>query len=224
MKKIQQFLITSIIGGLVGILPAGLTMLIFSWLYRKISSLISPLTTTIQTHLNAPTALADALVILSIAALCFLAGVLIQTRIGQAFHSRFDNVIARITPGYLTLKKAVRQILGKSEQKTPMGRPAVVQIYGTAWTLVFINSESCTGDYVLGYFPSSPLPTSGLIFALNKKEVVFLDELAAGEAVKMVSTLGIECSSEINKIEKAIVQRSKLSSTLPEDGLKSAPY
>ena len=71
MDTIKTFIKTSVIGGLVVILPAALLFLIFRWLFNWITDVIQPMTNLVIARGQFMEIVADVLVIAVIVAFCF---------------------------------------------------------------------------------------------------------------------------------------------------------
>ncbi|HLP59468.1 MAG TPA: hypothetical protein VK186_11590, partial [Candidatus Deferrimicrobium sp.] len=86
MQKIKKFLKTTILGGVVVLLPVFLTIFFLKWLFNFITHLLSPLTKLVAKETAMQERVADLLVIIIIIALCFFVGLIIKTRAGLFLH------------------------------------------------------------------------------------------------------------------------------------------
>jgi len=194
MEKFKSFLKTSIIGGVVVILPMFIFIMVFKWLFGWVTDIIHPLTDVIVTKSNMSKLIADALVIAVILISCFIIGIIVKTKIGKFIHENLESRILKITPGYGTIKEIVMQLIGK---KFPFSSVALVRIFEND-TLVtgFVTDSHPDGSYTI-FVPTAPNPTSGFIYHL-KGEFVHHVDIPIEEAMRSVIT----CGAGSNKILK----------------------
>jgi len=169
MDTIKSFVKTSVLGGLVVILPAVLLFLIFRWLFNWITDVIQPITNLIIASGQFQEIVADVLVIAIIVAICFLVGAVIKTKIGQFIHENLEAHILNLAPGYPTIKAVVMQFIGK--QKSPFSSVALVQVFGNETLMTGFVTDTHDSGRLTVFVPTGPNPTSGLIFHVPNKYV-----------------------------------------------------
>lgn len=186
MEKFKSFLITSILGGVVVILPMFIFIMVFKWLFGWVTDIIHPLTDFIVIKANMSKIIADALVIAIIVISCFIIGIIVKTKIGKFIHEKLESRILKIAPGYSTIKEIVMQFIGK---KFPFSSVVLVRIFEND-TLVtaFITDSHTDGSYTL-FVPTAPNPTSGFIYHV-KGEYVHHVNISVEEAMRSVITCG----------------------------------
>ena len=169
MDRIKAFIKTSVLGGLAVILPAIVFLLIFKWLFNRITDIIQPLTNLILAKGQIGETVADILVIAIILAICFLVGVVVKTKIGRFVHGNLENRLLDLAPGYPIIKSVVMQFIG--HKKSPFSSVALVQAFENETLMTaFITDTHADGRYTV-FVPTGPNPTSGLIFHLPQKYV-----------------------------------------------------
>lgn len=170
MDRLKSFLKTSLLGGVVVILPVAILASVTIWVFRLITGLIEPLTRILIKDSQLNEYAADFLVIVLIISACFFVGVLVRTRLGGFFYRLIENRILKLAPGYSMIKDTVLQIFG-SRKDSPFSSVALAQVFGNE-TLVtaFITDTHADGSYTL-FVPTGPNPTSGLIYHLKGKYV-----------------------------------------------------
>ena len=82
MKRLQQFLLTTLIGGVVVLLPLAIFVFIVQLLIRFIGNAIAPLSELI--NLEIPKLYLDLIALVGIVLFCFLVGLVVRTRLGRA--------------------------------------------------------------------------------------------------------------------------------------------
>jgi uncharacterized membrane protein len=193
MERFKSFFKTSLIGGIVVILPATIFVFVFKWLFRWVTDMIQPLTDMVLTRSHIKEIVADILVLAIIVIGCFIIGIIVKTKVGRFIHENLENRILKIAPGYGTIKEIVMQLIGK---KFPFSSVALVRLFEND-TLVtaFITDSHPDGSYTI-FAPTAPNPTSGFIYHV-KKEYVHHVDIPIEEAMRSVITCGAGSKSLI---------------------------
>lgn len=188
LDRLKGFLKTSLLGGVVVILPVAILVSVTLWIFRLVTGLIEPLTRLLIKDSQLNEYAADFIVIVLIVAACFFVGVLVRTRFGGFFYRLIENRILKLAPGYSMIKDTVLQIFG-SRKDSPFSSVALAQIFGNE-TLVtaFITDKHADGSYTL-FVPTGPNPTSGLIYHLEGKYVHPVN-IAVQDAMRSIISCG----------------------------------
>lgn len=202
MEKMKTFFKTSLIGGIIVVLPAALTLMIFRWVFTVITSVIQPLTNVVVARSQLNELVADTIVILVILLICFAVGVIVRTKIGRFIQENLENHILKIAPGYTVIKETVLQFLGK--KKNPFSSVALVRAYENDTLMTaFITDEHPDGHYTV-FVPTGPNPTSGFIFHL-KSQYVHPVKVSVDHAIRSV----IACGAGSSKLIEAYLRNEK---------------
>ena len=170
MDKLKHFLKTSLLGGLVVILPVAILVSVSVWIFDLIASWIQPLTRIVIKDTQTNEFIAETFVIILIVAACFFVGVLVRTRLGGFFYNQVETRILRLAPGYSMIKETVLQLFG-SRKDSPFSSVALAQIFcNSTMATCFITDTHDDGSYTV-FVPTGPNPTSGLIYHLRGKYV-----------------------------------------------------
>ena len=189
MEQVKNFLSTSLLGGLVVILPIVILFFFLRWLLNLVTNAIQPLTTLVVTQLQLQEILADALVIAIILGTCFAVGVFVRTRLGSFLYLTVENRLLKVAPGYSLIKETVVQILGSS-RKSLFSSVALVQPFGNdTLASAFITDRHIDGSYTV-FVPTGPNPTSGNIFHL-KAQYVHPVDVPIETALKSIISCGV---------------------------------
>jgi len=201
MERFKSFFKTSLIGGIVVILPTVIFLFFFKWLFRLVTDIIQPLTNLVVIRSNIKEIVAHILVLSIIAIGCFGIGVFVTTRLGKYIQEKLENRISKIAPGYGTIKEIVMQLIGK---KFPFSSVALVRIFEND-TLVtaFITDSHPDGSYTI-FAPTAPNPTSGFVYHV-KGEYVHHVDIPIEEAMRSVIT----CGAGSKNLIKAYNERRK---------------
>jgi uncharacterized membrane protein len=188
MERLRSFIKTSLIGGLVVILPVTILVTVFLWLYKLITAWIAPLSAFLRAYSEYNQLIANFIAISLVVAACFFVGVLVRTRLGGFLFRVIENRILKIVPGYSMIKETVLQVFG-SREESPFSSVAMAQVYGNdTLATVFITDKHRDGSYTV-FMPTGPNPTSGLIFHLEGKYVHPVD-IAVQDAMRTIISCG----------------------------------
>lgn len=201
MKRLKNFFISALIGGLLVVLPLGIMIAIVAWIFSQVHKAISPLTKLLIEQSTLQGIVADILVVSLIVVACFMVGVLVRTRLGKWIYHTLESSFLKKTPGYTLIKETVFQFLGN--KKSPFSSVALVKIYGND-TLVsaFVTDTSESGICNV-FVPTGPNPTSGNIFHLDS-QYVFPVDIPVEDAMRSIISCGAGSSTLISKMEKSL--------------------
>jgi uncharacterized membrane protein len=190
---LRKFIKTSIIGGLLVVSPAVILFLAFRWAFQTVAGAIEPLATFIMQYADAPELVVDFLVILLMIIGCFIVGSIVATSTGKWLHSRFDDTLAKLAPGYNLVRDIVHQIFGdKSNSPFTQGEVARAQLFGksTPTQVTGIITSRHQDQWVTLFVPTGPNPTSGMIYHLPPDQVEILHGVKVEEALRTIIACG----------------------------------
>jgi len=199
MKKIKAFLKTTILGGVIVILPVLLTVFFLRWGINVITGMIRPITELFVEQFHLHKTIADILVIFIIILVCFIIGLFVKTKMGKFTYRVIEKRILKIAPGYSLFKETIKQFLG--QEKTPFSSVALVQVFENSTLLTgFITDEHPDGRYTV-FVPSGLNPTSGTIYHLEK-EYVHLVDASVEDTMRSIISCGAGSKTLIKKLNK----------------------
>lgn len=188
MLKLKHFLKTSLLGGVVVILPVAILVSVTVWVFDLVASWIQPITNIVIKDTQTNEFIAESFVIILIMATCFFVGVLVRTRLGGFFYSLVETRILRLAPGYSMIKETVLQLFG-SRKHSPFSSVALAQIFcNSTMATCFITDTHEDGSYTV-FVPTGPNPTSGLIYHLEGKYVHPV-EIPVQDAMRSIISCG----------------------------------
>lgn len=197
MTKFNNFIRTSMLGGLVVLMPVVVFFLVVRWLYGVMTDVIYPLTSFLVEKTALQQLLADILVIASILIICFLIGVFVKTQMGNLIVRSFENATLRHAPGYSMIKETVMMFFGRS--KSPFSAVALVRPFSSETMMTaFITDEHPDGSFTV-FIPTAPNPTSGNIYHLPKERVHVVN-VPVDEALRTILSCGIGSTNMIVRV------------------------
>ena len=110
--NIKVFLKTSLLGGVVVILPVALLVFIARWLVELVAQGLQPLIRLLDPDSTLQLYAANGVAILVLVGTCFAVGVLVRTRLGGWIYSILEERLLKRAPGYSLLKDTVKQFIG----------------------------------------------------------------------------------------------------------------
>lgn len=198
MNRLKEFFKSTLIGGLLVVLPLGIFIAAIVWVFRLVENIIAPLTGLVIDQGVAQKYVADVLVILFIIAACFAIGVLVRTRLGKWLYSTLEIKFLKKAPGYSLIKETVFQFLGKN--KSPFSSVALVQIFQNDTLVSAFVTDTHENGMCTVFVPTGPNPTSGNIYHLQGKYVHPVD-IPVEDAMRSIISCGAGSTALIENMQ-----------------------
>jgi len=199
MKPLVRFLKTTLVGGLVIVLPVWVSILLVLKSLGAATVVVHPIAAQLPEKARHPQLLAAALLI----AACFAAGLLIRTAVGRQVKSAMERSVLDRVPGYSVLR-GVAERLDRTNQAKGFA-PALVVIED-ALAPAFIV-ERHTDGRVTVFVPSAPTPAVGAIYIMTPERVHEVD-VSLVKAAACVSKWGSGASELLQAMRPASLARS----------------
>ena len=160
MKPISRFVGTTILGGVLLLIPIVVLGFVLSKAFVVLRRGLKPLTALVPDALGSGPTMTAILTIVLLALACFLAGLVAQTLLAQKVVNGLEAAVLSKLPGYEYLKEAGTSVLGLSESAE---HPVVLAQLGGAWR-IGVQTDVVVGGFVAVFVPNSPNPMSGSVF------------------------------------------------------------
>ncbi len=181
MKAALRFVGKALLGGALVLIPIYIAVLLLLKAAGSLLAVVKPIASALPESWPAEQLLALLLVL----AACFLVGVVVRSRIGDAAREWIEkNVLQRI-PGYTMVRSLAHRVAGKSEEDA--WKPALVEIED-ALVPAFIIEEVGDGRVTV-FVPSVPTPFAGAVYVLASERVHPVD-VPFTQAVTTISKWG----------------------------------
>lgn len=181
MKRLRDFVATSVVTGVFVVVPVYLAVLLLLKGMQAISRVLKPLSAVLPDWLAA-----DGLLAFVVLLLCFfVVGVGVQTRLGRAVRERMEVLLFARLPGYDLFRSLTLRLSGSND--VTAWKPALVEIED-ALAPAFVIEELDDGRYTV-FVPSIPTPFAGTVYILARGRVHLVD-VPFTEAIKSVSRWG----------------------------------
>jgi len=181
MKGLAELTKTTLIGGLLVVLPIYVSVLLMAKTLAAIFALLSPITAAIP----ASTHFRQIIAIVIVLAVCLVTGFVVRTRPGRRARKMLERSVLTNIPGYSLVQGLTERVSGEDGEGA--FQPALVEIED-ALSPGFIIEELEDGRCTV-LVPSVPTPAAGALFILPKERVHPLD-VPFTQAVKVISRWG----------------------------------
>jgi len=198
MNRLREFIKSTLIGGLLVLLPLAILLYILVWVFNLTHKAIAPLTKIIMEKSALQVIVADVVAIALLVGVCFLVGMVVRTRFGRWMYVLIESRLLKRAPGYSMVKETVSQFLDKS-RPSPFSSVALARIFESDTLVsVFVTDRHADGSYTV-FMPTGPNPTSGNIYHL-KAENVFPVDVPVEDAMRSIISCGAGSSTLISKL------------------------
>jgi len=181
MKPLAEFIKTTLIGGILIVLPIYVSILLLIKAFNGLLGVVKPIAAVIPASVEFEQALA----ILILAAICFLAGLITRTGPGIRAKDAFENAVLSKLPGYTLIRGLTGRLTGRIDE--PTFAPALVEIED-ALVPALIIEELPNGLFTV-LVPSVPTPMAGALYILPKARVHPVD-VSFATALKVFTKWG----------------------------------
>jgi uncharacterized membrane protein len=195
VKHFRQSFAQTLLAGVLFVLPVYLAIMLLAKAMKSLAGFVRPLAHLLPRWFPAETVLS----FLFAAALCFLVGVSLRTRLGQATRTRVENALFQKIPGYTMFRSMTRQMVGDSPENT--WKPALAEIE-EALVPAFIVEELNDGRLAV-FVPSVPTPLAGAIYILTAARVHPVD-VPFTKAIKIITRWGSGSSELVAAMQSRI--------------------
>ena len=210
-QRTKNFLKTTLLGGVIVILPITILIFAFRWLFGVVSSGIEPLTDLVVRTIpllsnRYDELIATLIVIFVILGGCFVVGLFIRTRLGQMLYSSLESGLLIRAPGYKMVKETVNQFFGRKQ--SPFSSVALVQIFQNETMVTAFVTDRHGNGTVSVFVPTGPNPTSGFIYHIPEKYVHPVD-VPVEDAMRSVISCGAGSEMLVNKLAAESISDDK---------------
>ena len=182
MKALAEFLKTTLIGGLLIVVPVYLTLLLLGKALKGMVALLGPIVALLPREVQH---FGRILAIVLVVLVCFILGLIARTGVGRRAIEAFERRVLERMPGFALLRSVVRRVSGSSDDA--QFQPVLVEIE-EALTPGFIVEEIGDDRFVV-LVPSVPTPAAGSLYILPRQRVHWVD-VPITEAIAVITRWG----------------------------------
>jgi uncharacterized membrane protein len=185
MNSKFQFLSTTVIGGIVFLVPIIVCIVILGKAFEIMRKLAVPLARALPIDSVAGLVIADLIAVVVIVIVCFIAGLVAKTALAAQLVTWLEsNLLSRISV-YTFIKGMTDSVTGLEESDSL--KPVLAR-YDDNWQVAF-EVERIDGEYVAIYVPGAPNPWSGGVIIMSADRIQPLD-IPMNVAIRNVRSLG----------------------------------
>lgn len=182
MRAAVRFLRTTVIGGLLVLVPGYFSVLLLAKAAAGVMALLKPVTALLPDEIHQLRGLAAALLVLLA---CFVLGLVAQTFVGRALLGAFERRVLEKLPGFTLIRGFAQRLSGRSSDE--QFQPVLVEME-EALTPAFVVEELADGRVVV-LVPSVPTPAAGSLYILPRARVHRVD-VPVAQAISVITRWG----------------------------------
>lgn len=186
MKNRLDFIKTTVVGGVVFLIPAVIVVIALGKLLGVLKAMAKALAPLFGIESLVGGFILDLLAIAVIVLLCFAAGLLAKRATAKRLRARLDSTLLNSFPGYAFIK-GFAENLRQTEEIAETFLPVLVQFDDYA-QIAFETQREPAGKVTV-YLPGAPNPWSGTIVYVSDERVKPLP-MTLTEALRNIRTLG----------------------------------
>ena len=190
MKKLLQFLKTTLIGGVFLIVPIVIVLLIFGKVVEILRILVKPIVRELPLDTIGGIAIARLVAFAVLILLCLVAGLIAKTQTANKLKNWIEFTILSNIPGYTILKGMTETAVGIENNND--NQIMLVNIEET-WQLGILMDQIDEELFTV-FLPGAPSPMSGDVVFVKKERLKKLD-ITSVEAFKIQKKLGMDSAS-----------------------------
>lgn len=196
MKALLGFVKTTLVGGLLFLVPVGVTLVILHKAVLALGKVVGPIANQIPVQQVAGIHVRQIIAALVLVLVGFFAGLFARTRPARKLTETLEQLVLRKIPAYRLLKDEAAGATGDtSNLQVALAR------FDDNTVLGFIV-EPPTNGIVTVFVPSAPTPAAGTVFYLPENRVQKVDATIA-DAAKVVRHLGVGSAALLTKTPQA---------------------
>lgn len=211
MSPLKGFLKTTIVGGLLFLVPLILLGLVLRHAMGIAGKVAGPIAEMFPAHEIAGVAIGTIIAALLLLLAAFVAGIFARTDAGRSLTHWFEESFLGNLPQYRVVT-SMAEGLTKVEQAEGL-KPVLVGADG-GWQLGY-SLEQVRDGWVAVFIPQSPTPLSGNVVYLPSDRVRPLG-IGIGEAMKLVKRMGVGSAESLKDVDLTPRPASKACASVKE--------
>jgi uncharacterized membrane protein len=187
VKSVLGFVKTTIVGGVLCLVPIAIVVVVLGKVHAVISEMLSPLVQALELRDIGGIAASRLIAIVVLLLACFVAGLFARTSLAQNFIAWLEGAILSNLPGYSMVSAIGGQATGHSRAGAEL-KPVLARIED-AWQLAMLV-EQVDAEHAAVFVPGAPDPHSGSVYLLTNDRLKPVD-ISTHDAMKCIKGLGL---------------------------------
>lgn len=193
MRAIAEFTRTTLVGGVLVVLPVYLSVLLLLKAILGLRELVAPIAQGLPVSLQFP----EVIALLLLIAVSFVCGIAVRTGPGLRAKNAIERTLLEKIPGYALIRGLAGRLVGKTEEET---FTVVLAEIEEALVPAFLV-EDCGEDQCAIFVPSVPTPAAGAIYIIPKSRVHPVD-VPFTQAVSVISKWGAGAGGLLERMKR----------------------
>jgi uncharacterized membrane protein len=181
MRSIAEFTKTTLIGGILVIMPVYLSVLLLLKAFAGVLGLVAPITEGLPVTLP----FREVVAVLVLIGVCFISGIAVRTGPGLRAKNALERSLLEKIPGYALIRGLAGRIVGSTDERT---FTVVLAEIEDALVPAFLVEDCGDGQCAI-FVPSVPTPAAGSIYIIANERVHPVD-VPFTQAVGVISKWG----------------------------------
>ena len=194
-KTKPSFIKTTVIGGLVVIIPLSLIVLIFGDLFATLTRIAQPVAKYLPFNELLNTMLVTSLVVFGILVICFVTGLIVRTSWGLAGKDWFERRLLNRIPMYSIVKHLTHSFAGLEDAQFT---PVEIDLYDSGCSVLGAIVDELSDGRLAVFVPATPAATVGQIYLVPDTRVKRLDA-SLGATISTITEWGVDASKLFEK-------------------------
>jgi uncharacterized membrane protein len=168
MRAVFNFIKTTALGGLVVVVPLAILIYLLANVYHQVNSLAVLIADKIPYPIFGHPAVLLAMTLLAITALCFLIGLVLQTRYFGQLLQKLNDILDKKVPMFGAIRSITQRFTGISGAEFST---VEVDLYGSGTRTIGFLVETLSDGRVCVFIPSVPAVTVGQLHIMPKSSI-----------------------------------------------------
>ncbi len=187
MSRFINFLKTTALGGLLVIVPIAIVLFVLGQLLLALLSVVNEILAWLGIGID-DALFMSALALLALVGLCFVTGLVVRTRAGDALKGWFGRNVAKRIPMYGAIANLTRRFAGIDGEQFA---PVEIDLYDSGTRSMGFLVESLPDGRCAVFVPTAPMATVGNLFILAKDKVRRIDA-SVTDTVSVITQWGVD--------------------------------
>jgi len=172
VKNVVDFMKTTILGGLVAVVPIAVLIIALGVLFGILVDITTAMADVLPYGGVANTAIIFGIALVSLVAICFGAGLLVRTAFGSAFVEKMNDLLSKHLPLYKMVRNITHNAAGMKGREFDL---ALIDLHGSNSRVLGTVMEELPDGRVAAYIPLSPTLGVGQVYVLPRDSVEKMD-------------------------------------------------
>ena len=196
MKALTSFFKTTLVGGLLFLIPLGVILVVLKHVMQIAAKVAAPIAAHFPVSHFAGVTVVTLVAALVLLLFAFMAGLMARTKVGRRLSAWFEESILGGLPQY-RMAKSMAEGFAQIESGTGM-HPVLVRV-DDGWQLAY-QLEELDGGWVAVFMPQSPTPMSGNFLYVAAHRIRPLP-ISMPTAMKLVKAVGVGSQEALRGID-----------------------